>query len=87
MASRAVALNSTNVRNLMEFAWNRMALAITAAFAPERAIEKAARLFATPPRYAHTPRELELAAEIPVIATFKFQPVLRKAPTRTRFVV
>jgi succinoglycan biosynthesis transport protein ExoP len=35
----------------------------------------------------HTPRELELAAEIPVIATFKFQPALREAAPRTKFVV
>jgi len=35
----------------------------------------------------HTPRELELATEIPVIATFQFRPVLREAPARSKFVV
>src|SRR5512140_2692604 len=60
MASRAFALNSTNVRNLMAFGWERVALAVAAAFAPRRAVERAARLFATPPRHAHTAREVEL---------------------------
>jgi uncharacterized protein involved in exopolysaccharide biosynthesis len=35
----------------------------------------------------HTPRELELAAELPVFATFQFQPALREAPARSKFVV
>lgn len=58
--ARALTINSTNVRNMMSFAWERMALAAAATFAPRRAVERAARLFATPPRHAHTPREIEL---------------------------
>ena len=60
MAARASTLNSTNVRNLMSFAWERVALAFASTLAPRHAVERAARLFATPPRHAHTPREIEL---------------------------
>jgi len=60
--SVAAPLNSTNVRNTMAFAWNRARVSIASLVAPEKAIEIAARLFATPPRYAHTPREQELLA-------------------------
>ena len=60
MAARALSFNSTNVRNSIGFAWHRLALAVSSALAPERAVARAARLFATPPRHAHTPRELEL---------------------------
>src|SRR5258706_4811803 len=60
MSSRAYALNSTNVRNTLAFAWQRVALAVASSLAPERAIERAARLFATPPRHKHTEREVEL---------------------------
>jgi pimeloyl-ACP methyl ester carboxylesterase len=60
MASRALTLNSTNVRNSLNFAWERIALAVTSALAPRHAVERASRLFATPPRYAHTEREVEL---------------------------
>jgi pimeloyl-ACP methyl ester carboxylesterase len=60
--SVAATLNSTNVRKTMAFAWNRMRLSIASLVAPQRAIDIAARLFATPPRYAHTPREQELLA-------------------------
>jgi tyrosine-protein kinase Etk/Wzc len=35
----------------------------------------------------HTPRELELVAEVPVIATFQFEPVVSAAGPRTRFVI
>ncbi len=58
----AASLNSTNVRNKAAFAWNRARLSIASIVAPERAMEIAARLFATPPRFAHTPREQELLA-------------------------
>lgn len=54
--------NSTNVRNLLLGAALRVELAVVAALAPERAVEKAMRLFSTPPRFDHTPRELELLA-------------------------
>jgi len=60
MASRASTLNSTNVRNTLAFAWERVALAVTSALAPRHAVERASRLFATPPRHAHTEREVEL---------------------------
>jgi pimeloyl-ACP methyl ester carboxylesterase len=60
MAARALSINSTNVRNTLEFAWHRLALAVASALAPERAVARAARLFATPPRHAHTRREIEL---------------------------
>ena len=60
MAARASTLNSTNVRNTLQFAWERIALGVASAFAPRRAVERAARLFATPPRHPHTTREVEL---------------------------
>ena len=60
MSSRATALNSTNVRKTMAFAWERIALGVTSALAPGHAVERAARLFATPPRHSHTEREVEL---------------------------
>jgi hypothetical protein len=44
----------------LAFAWERIALAVASSLAPERAIERAARLFATPPRHKHTEREVEL---------------------------
>ena len=59
MASVATR-NSTNVRSALHLAWHRMRFAVQSALAPERAVETAARLFATPPRHAHTPREVEL---------------------------
>ena len=40
----------------------RLRLTVSGVLAPEIAVEKAARLFTTPPRFAHTPRELELLA-------------------------
>src|SRR5215212_9574891 len=55
-------MNSTNVRNVMWFALQRLHLSVASVLAPERAIESAARLFATPPRFAHTAREQELLA-------------------------
>ncbi|HUQ29636.1 MAG TPA: alpha/beta fold hydrolase [Usitatibacter sp.] len=58
----AATLNSTNVRNSLMLAWNRMHLTLTSVLAPEKAVDAAARLFATPPRHAHTARELELLA-------------------------
>lgn len=62
MPSVASPVNSTNVRNMINAAWLRLDLAVSAAFAPERAVATAARLFAAPPRHAHTPRELEFLA-------------------------
>jgi pimeloyl-ACP methyl ester carboxylesterase len=62
MSARALSFNSTNVRNKLGFAWERIALAVASTLAPERAVDRAARLFATPPRHAHTPREVELLA-------------------------
>ena len=60
MSSIAATLNSTNVRNGVVMAWQRMRMAATSALAPEAAIEIASRLFTTPPHFAHTPAELEL---------------------------
>jgi pimeloyl-ACP methyl ester carboxylesterase len=60
--SAAASINSTNVRNSIAFAWHRLHLGVASVLAPTRAVEKAARLFATPPRFAHTPREKELLA-------------------------
>ena len=65
MSSRALPVNSTNVRNrsplaaAAALAWHRVSLAVAAALAPEKAVDTAARLFSTPPRYGHTERELE----------------------------
>jgi pimeloyl-ACP methyl ester carboxylesterase len=47
---------------LAALAWHRVSLAVASILAPEKAIDTAARLFSTPPRYAHTPAELELLA-------------------------
>ncbi len=45
------AINSTNVRNILSHAGERMALQVAARVAPEAAVERAARLFSTPPRF------------------------------------
>ena len=60
MASQTLSRNSTNVRNAIVLAGYRLKFALAAALAPQKAVEAAARLFATPPRHAHTPPELEL---------------------------
>src|SRR5258706_6266165 len=60
MATRSLSFNSTNVRNFMAFAWTRASLRVASAFAPRHAVRRAARLFATPPRHAHTAPEVEL---------------------------
>ena len=62
MAASLIARNSTNVRHFARFAWQRAGLVVASAFAPDHAVARAARLFITPPRHAHTPRELELLA-------------------------
>jgi pimeloyl-ACP methyl ester carboxylesterase len=43
-------------------AWHRLHLRVSSAFAPQRAVERAARLFTTPPRFAHTAPERALLA-------------------------
>jgi pimeloyl-ACP methyl ester carboxylesterase len=58
----ALSINSTNVRNTIDFFWHRTSMAVTAALAPHKAVDMAARLFSTPPRFPHTARELELLA-------------------------
>jgi pimeloyl-ACP methyl ester carboxylesterase len=63
MASSAATLNSTNVRNSVIFAWQRLRLALTSTFAPSAAVEMAARIFATPPRFAHPQAELDALAK------------------------
>jgi pimeloyl-ACP methyl ester carboxylesterase len=39
-----------------------VSLAVASVLAPEKAVDTATRLFSTPPRYAHTPGELEMLA-------------------------
>jgi pimeloyl-ACP methyl ester carboxylesterase len=58
----ALRRNSTNVRQMAGLAAHRLRLRLASAFAPQRALEEAARLFSTPPRIPHTARELELLA-------------------------
>ena len=58
--SPATHRNSTNVRSVWAYAWTRLNLAVTATLAPAKAVDTAARLFATPPRHEHSARELEL---------------------------
>lgn len=53
-------LNSTNVRYTAAGWLRRARMAVTAALVPQRAAETAARLFSTPPRFAHPEREREL---------------------------
>ena len=62
MSASTVAINSTNVRNYMSLAWQRVNLAVSSVLAPEKAVERAARLFMMPPRFAHTLPERELLA-------------------------
>ena len=62
MSLSTAAINSTNVRNHIHFAWQRLNLAVSSVLAPQRAVERAARLFTTPPRFAHTLPERELLA-------------------------
>jgi len=61
-ASFGLKRNSTNVRNAIELGWHRAVLLLAAMLSPERAVNKAARLFTSPPRHAHTARELEFLA-------------------------
>ena len=59
-AFSATIPNSTNVRNAIHSMWLRTEMAVTSTLAPHKAVDTAARLFSTPPRFAHTGRELEL---------------------------
>ena len=52
--------NSTNVRNRLLAMLMRTEMKLTSALAPEKAVDTAARLFSTPPRFDHTEREREL---------------------------
>jgi pimeloyl-ACP methyl ester carboxylesterase len=52
--------NSTNVRNNLALLLRRVELALATRLDRARAVEIAARLFTTPPRFAHSSRELEL---------------------------
>lgn len=54
--------NSTNVRNGLLAMLLRTKMAVTSAVAPHKAVDTAARLFSTPPRFGHTDRERELLA-------------------------
>jgi hypothetical protein len=50
MSASAAAVNSTNVRNHVNLAWQRLNLAVSVVLAPDKAVERAVRLFTTPPR-------------------------------------
>ena len=62
MSASTAILNSTNVRNYLRFGWERINLTVSAVLAPEKAVDRATRLFTTPPRFAHTLAERELLA-------------------------
>lgn len=62
MSATTLRVNSTNVRRAIGFAWWRVNLGLKAAFAPAKAVDTAARLFTTPPRFPHSARELEFLA-------------------------
>ena len=62
MSATALRTNSTNVRRSIGLAWWRLNIGLKAAFAPSKAIDTAARLFTTPPRFDHTARELAFLA-------------------------
>ena len=62
MAASLLARNSTNVRHITRLAWHRVSLGLASTLAPSKAVARAARLFTTPPRHAHPPRELEVLA-------------------------
>ena len=56
----SVSANSTNVRSGLKLMLQRVELALATRLDRSRAVEIAERLFSTPPRFAHTSRELEL---------------------------
>jgi pimeloyl-ACP methyl ester carboxylesterase len=56
----STTINSTNVRSTLAALLQRAELALATRLDRARAVEIAARLFSTPPRFAHTSRELEL---------------------------
>jgi pimeloyl-ACP methyl ester carboxylesterase len=62
MSASTAPRNSTNVRNALGLAWSRVRFAVTSALAPAKAVDTAARLFSTPPRFPHSARENELLA-------------------------
>jgi pimeloyl-ACP methyl ester carboxylesterase len=62
VSSPAAVINSTNVRNVIVTGLQRLRMGAASTFAPAIAIDIASRLFTTPPRFAHTPPELELLA-------------------------
>lgn len=62
MPALSATFNSTNVRNAVALALTRMDLRVSSALAPRKAVEKAMRLFLTPPRFEHPQRERELLA-------------------------
>lgn len=55
--------NSTNVRQMMAFAWHRLRLQVASTLTPRIAVRQAAQLFATPPRIGHTAKELAFLAQ------------------------
>ena len=53
----SLARNSTNVRQMMWLAWQRVRFQVTSTLTPRVAVEEAAKLFTTPPRIPHTAKE------------------------------
>lgn len=62
MPAQLASLNSTNVRNAMLLTLTRLQVSLSAALVPGAAVDKATRLFLTPPRFDHSQRERELLA-------------------------
>lgn len=84
----ALSRNSTNVRNVIDLAWHRLHLAVAASLAPPKAVDLAARLFATPPRHPHRPQEMDFLRDgggfaVPTahgqVAAWRFGPADRPA--------
>lgn len=73
MSATAATLNSTNVRNSVVMAWQRLQISVAAVVAPELAVETATRMFFTPPRFdrpQHEHEALALGAQFDVPTPF-----------------
>lgn len=62
MSAVLSSMNSTIVRNILSLAGTRASLALARVRGFEHAVERAARLFLTPPRHAHREREIAFLA-------------------------
>jgi len=63
MSAVLPTINSTIVRNILSLARVRASLALARARGVEHAVERATRLFLTPPRHAHREREIAFLAK------------------------